>query len=117
MRSIQPLDADNPSLSRIHARSIVPPHTIASLKSLLSSVENISGDTNLYVTLSSSTAMNDGERILLHTDTGPGLTAQEPMAFVVRCSDAERTALADSPAALPETRYGTHLSCPYLLWL
>jgi hypothetical protein len=64
--------------------------------------------------------MNDGERILFHTDIRPGLTAQEPMAFVVQCSDLERTALADSLAVdtqLPETRYGTHLSCPCFLWL
>jgi hypothetical protein len=68
--------------------------------------------------------MDDTESISLHTDTSPGLTAQEPMAFVVQCSDPDRIALQTADTAdssvdiqVPETRYGTRLSGPCLLWL
>jgi hypothetical protein len=123
--SIQPLNTDDLSLSRIHATSVAPPRTVASLKRRLCKLENISGDTTLYVTLSSPTAMNDGDRILFHTDTRHGPTTQEPMAFVVQCSDPERTTLPTANTAdslmvdtqFPETRYGTHLFCPCLLWM
>jgi hypothetical protein len=78
-----PVYTDDPSLGRILAKLVTPPHTAISVKRCLSHVENIDDkiSTKLFVATSSQTPMDDTGRISL-TYPGPGCTLNEPMALV-----------------------------------
>jgi len=91
-----PLDAGDPYLARILAKSVAPPHTVSSLKRCLSKVESIVNHrkTSLFLSTSSQTPMDDGHRLSLLNGSGPGSTPQEPMALVVKSSESERNTLA-----------------------
>lgn len=70
-------------------KAVAPPYTVASLKRCLCNIEGISDSmtARLFIASSSQAPMNDTERISLMSNIGPGLTAQEPMAFVVKISE------------------------------
>ena len=91
-----PLNAGDPYLARILAKSVAPPHTVSSLKRCLSKVESIVNhrQTSLYLSTSSQTPMDDGHRLSLLNGSGPGSIPQEPMALVVKSSESERNTLA-----------------------
>jgi len=90
--SVNPVYTDDPSLGRIMAKIVAPPHTAISLKLCFSSVENIDEKiyTKLFVAASSQTPMDDdgSVSILGHPGPGPGCTPNEPMAFVAMSSGA-----------------------------
>ena len=96
IRSLHPLNPNDPSLSRIYARSVAPPHAAASLKRRLCRVEGVTGPTTLFATAASLSPMDDGDRISFLTEASPGLTTQNPMAFVVQTPNTERNILETS---------------------
>jgi hypothetical protein len=79
-----PVYTDDPSLGRILAKLVTPPHTAISVKRCLSHVENIDDkiSTKLFVATSSQTPMDDTGRISILAYPGPGCTPNEPMALV-----------------------------------
>lgn len=124
--SKRPLNPNDACLGRITARSVAPPHTTASLKRRLCSIENIGDDTytNLFASTSSKSPMDDKGRVTLLSKTGPGLTQQEPMALVTKLSLSGRDLLDSVHDMLfcrpspPESRYrkpvpSSRISCPW----
>jgi hypothetical protein len=109
IRSLHPLNPNDPSLSRIYATSVAPPHTVASLKHCLCRVEAVTGSTALFTATPSSSMMDDRDRISFLTEASPGSTIQNPIAFVVQTPYTERrileTTTIDSPSVSSETRY------------
>ena len=77
------IDTDEPSLGRIRADSVAPPHTPASIKRCISRVEKnpALAHANLYADTSCDTPLEEGHISILRTD-GPGLSPNEPMAIV-----------------------------------
>jgi hypothetical protein len=77
------IDPEEPSLGRIRADFIAPPHTLASVKRGISRVERnpalISAD--LFADISSYSPMREGDISVL-AGYGPGLTQNKPMALV-----------------------------------
>jgi hypothetical protein len=123
IRSLHPLNPNDPSLSRIHATSVAPPHTAASLKRRLCRVEGVTGTTTLFTTTPDLSPMNDGDRITFLTEASPGVNSQKPMAFVVQTPNTERNIpetsnTADSPTEgtrPSNTRYRASVFFPYSL--
>ena len=76
-------DPEEPSLGRIRADSIAPPHSPTSIKLCISRVERNYGIANsdLFADASCDTPLNEGHIPILRTD-GPGLSPNEPMAIV-----------------------------------
>ena len=76
-------DPEEPSLGRIRADSIAPPHSPTSIKLCISRVERNYGIANsdLFAEASCDTPLNEGRIPILRTD-GPGLSPNEPMAIV-----------------------------------
>ena len=77
------IDPEKPSLGRIQADSVTPPHSPASIKRCISRVEKISAlaSADLFVDTSCDTPLKDGHISILRTD-GPGLSPNDPMAIV-----------------------------------
>ena len=77
-------DPDEPSLGRIRADSVAPPHSPVTIKRCISRVERtlelIHAD--LFANLSSNTPLKYGHISFLRTDC-PGLSPKEPMAIVL----------------------------------
>lgn len=86
--SANPVYTDDLYLGRISADLVAPPLTAVNLKCCLSAVENIdeNATTNLFVSASSQTPMNDGCRVSIFRYPGPGCRPNEPMALVVKGS-------------------------------
>ena len=77
---------EEPSLGRIRADSIAPPHTPASIKRCISRVEGNPAflwKADLFADTSCDTPLKGGHVSILPTD-GRGLTPDEPMAIVQR---------------------------------
>jgi hypothetical protein len=72
-----------PSLGRIPADSIAPPHSPTSIKRCISRVERTPAiaHADLFMDISSDTPLKNGHISILPTD-GPGLSPNEPMAIV-----------------------------------
>ena len=86
MASKVAFDPEEPSLGRIPAESIAPPHTPTSIKRCISRVERnpaLAWHTDLFTDLSCNTPLKEGHITILRTD-GPGLSPNEPMAIVHR---------------------------------
>lgn len=93
---------------------------VISLKHCILSVENIDNKTtaDLFIAASSQTPMDDRGRVSILACPGPGCSPNEPMALVVKLSDAVRSLVERKPEAvlLPspegptplETRYSAH---------
>jgi hypothetical protein len=77
-------DPEEPSLGRIQANSVAPPHSPASIKRCISRVEKTPAlaDADLFADISSDTPLKEGHISILRTD-GPGLSPNEPMAIVL----------------------------------
>ena len=102
-----PATPDDPFLGCIKAKSVPPPYrdTAQAVKRTIAKVEKIENRTNssLFLTPYSQSPMGNTDKV------GWRSTSQEPLAFVARISDSERSALEsggrDRVAAEPEIRY------------
>ena len=76
------IDPKEPSLGRIRADSVAPPHSPATIKRCISRVERtpelVHG--NVFANISCHTPLKEGHISSLHTD-GPGMSRNEPMAI------------------------------------
>jgi hypothetical protein len=90
--TVNPVYSDDPYLGRILARRVAPPHTASSLRRCLSNVENIGTDiqTSLFVATSSESPMDDSDQMSILGHTGPGYTANEPVALVISSLPARK---------------------------
>lgn len=78
-----PLNSDDPSLTRIKALSVAPPHTVASIKRCLCAAERI-GDfkgSKIFYDLTSESPMEAGAVPIMTID-GPGSSPETPMVLV-----------------------------------
>ena len=77
------IDPEEPSLGRIRADFVPPPHSPASIKRCISRVERTPelAHADLFADISCDTPLKDGHISTLHTD-GPGLSPDEPMVIV-----------------------------------
>ena len=77
-------DPDQPSLGRIRANSVAPPHSLASIKRHISRVEEnpALASADLLADLSSDAPMEEARIPILGAD-GPGLDPNNPMAIVL----------------------------------
>ena len=79
-------DPEEPSLGRIQAVSIAPPHCPTSIKLCISRVEGnpaLAWRSDLFADTSSDSPLQEGHISILCTD-GPGLSPDKPMAIVQR---------------------------------
>ena len=78
------IDPEEPSLGRIRADSVAPPHSPASIKRCISRVERTPelAHADLFAGISCKTPLKEGHISILHTDC-PGLSPNEPMAIVL----------------------------------
>ena len=76
---------NNANESRILTKSVVPPHTVASLKNHLCSIEGVPENAHscLFASLSDKKAIEEAAQISLLGPSGPGLSALDPVALVV----------------------------------
>ncbi|KAI6107724.1 hypothetical protein EDD16DRAFT_1831494 [Pisolithus croceorrhizus] len=73
---------DDPYLGRIRSKWVAPPYTAGSLRLCLSSMENIDpSKTKLFATLSSSSALADGEPISFKIGEALGISPEEPLVL------------------------------------
>ena len=78
------IDPEEPSLGRIRADSVAPPHSPTSIKRHISRVEGnpvLAWNADLFSDTSCDTPLKEGHISILRTD-GPGLSPNEPMAIV-----------------------------------
>ena len=78
------IDPEKPSLGRIRADSVAPPHTPVSIKRCIARVEKnplLACHADLFADTSSDIPLEDVHISILRTD-GPGLSPNEPMAVV-----------------------------------
>ena len=77
------VDPEEPSLGRIRADSVAPPHSPASIKRCISRVEGTQAlsRAELFADISCDTPLKEGHISILRTDA-PGLSPNEPMAIV-----------------------------------
>ena len=84
MASKVAFDPEEPSLGRIHADSVAPPHSPTTIKRCISRVESnpaLFWYADLFADTSSDTPLEEGHISVLRTD-GPGLSPDDPMAIV-----------------------------------
>lgn len=89
------------SLGRIDAKDVAPPYTVIFLKNVLCRKEGFktSDRSNLYLSVPSYMPMEDGTRLSLTAQSGPGLYEHEPVVLVVDSID-EREAVKPSRGKL-----------------
>ena len=77
------INPEEPSLGRIRADSIAPPHSPISIKLCISRVEGNPGlvNTDLFENTTCDTPLKEGQISIFRTD-GPGWSPNEPMALV-----------------------------------
>ena len=87
-------DHEEPSIGRICADSIAPPHSPTSIKRCISRVEGRPTllHADLFADTSCDTPLTEGHISILRTD-GPGLSPEEPMAIVQAEVQAEVTSI------------------------
>ena len=105
------IDPKRPSIGRIAADSIAPPHSPTSIKRCISRVEGRSAllHADLFVDTSCDTPLTEGHISILHTD-GPGQSPDEPMAIVQVDFQVESPLPAESSlpvevTSIPDGRY------------
>ena len=98
-------DPMEPSVGRIRADSIPPPHTPTSIKLCISRVEGKPEFVNsdLFVDTTSDSPLQDGHISILHSD-GPGLSPDEPMSIVQADVQGE-SPLPVEVTSIPEGNY------------
>jgi hypothetical protein len=77
------IDPEEPSLGRIRADSVAPPHSPLTIKRCISRVEKSPelADATLFADITCNTPLKDGHFSILRTDC-PGLSPKNPMAIV-----------------------------------
>jgi hypothetical protein len=77
------IDPEEPSLGRIRADSIPPPHSVASIKRCISRVERTPelAHAELFADISCETPLKEGHIPILRIEC-PGLSPNKPMAIV-----------------------------------
>ena len=83
MTSKVAIDPEEPSLGRIRADSVPPPHSSASIKRCISRVERNPelANAEIFADISCETPLKEGHIPILCTDC-PGLSPDKPMAIV-----------------------------------
>ena len=127
MASKVAIDPERPSLGRIRADSVPPPHSLASIKRCISRVERIPelAHANLFADISCDTPLKEGHISIFGTD-GPGVSPNEPMA-IVQIPIVERPVIempfietpivgAQAPAIIPDGKYSIKNSEGDIFW-
>ena len=98
-------DPEEPSLGRIRADYITPPHSPVSIKLCISRVERNPGIVNsdLFADRSCDTPLTEGHIAILRTD-GPGQSPNKPMAIVQADVQVE-SPLPVKVTSIPDGRY------------
>ena len=117
-----PFSPGDPFLGRIKFGSVPPPRTAKTVKRSIAKIENLKDreSTSLFLSPYSQAPMDDAKKITIVNGTGPGSTAQEPLALVTTMSDAERSELesgrrgglanvAEPDTTPPGIRFGTSI--------
>jgi hypothetical protein len=111
MPSKAAFDPGEPSLGRIRADSVAPPHTPASIKRCISRVERTPAlaHANIFADISCDTPLREGHMSILRTD-GPGLSPNEPMAIVqtpaiVQPPIIQMSIVQEERPSIPDGRY------------
>ena len=99
------IDAEEPSLGRIRADCVAPPHSPTSIKRCISRVERNPALVNfdLFADTSCDSPLTEGHISILRTD-GPGLSPNEPMA-IVQTDIQEESPLPVEVTIIPDGRY------------
>ena len=98
-------DHDEPSIGRIRADSIAPPHSPTSIKRCISRIEGRPAllHADLFADTSCDTPLTEGHISILRTD-GPGQSRDEPMA-IVQVDVQVESPLPVEVTSIPEGRY------------
>jgi hypothetical protein len=93
------IDPEEPSLGRIRADSVPPPHSVASIKRCISRVERNPelADAQLFADILCETPLQEGHFPILRTDC-PGLSPNKPMAVV-------HLQIVQMPIEIPNGKY------------
>ena len=104
-------DPDQPSLGRIRADSVAPPHSLVSIKRHISRVEETPAlaSADLFADLSSDAPMEEGRIPILGTD-GPGLSPDNPMCIV------QKPIVQVENAFIPDGRYFIKSRAAEVFW-
>ena len=94
------IDPEDPSLGRLRADFITPPHNPATIKRFISTVEGNSSllYAKLFADISCNTPLKENHISIFHTDC-PGLSPKNPMAIVQYPVDVVQ------PPLIPDGRY------------
>ena len=100
-----PFNPEEPSLGRISADSIPPPHSPTSIKRCISRVEGNPAlvNSDLFADTTCNTPLKEGQILIFRTD-GPGLSLNEPMAIVQARVQVESPLPVEAPS-IPNGRY------------
>jgi len=109
--SKQPADPNDPSVGRIRADSVPPPHTAASIMRCISKTEELdnSEHSRLFLSVSSESPIGEGHISILASNR-LGSTPDDPMAFVdsptpiAACNPAPVAAPAQYPTFTKQIR-------------
>jgi hypothetical protein len=121
IRSINPIYANDEFIGRTLSRLITPPHTALSIKNHLCNIEafHAGNSSTLIESFLSTVAMEASARVRFKGDSGPGLSQDDPLIFVVEPRGDEKRSLPLGQSALPdsvrhEPRYRVcqHSVCP-----
>ena len=98
-------DPEEPSIGRIRADYITPPHSPTSIKLCISRIERNPGlvNSDIFADTSCDSPLTDGHISILRTD-GPGLSPNEPMAIVQADVQVE-SPLPVKVTSIPNGRY------------
>ena len=104
-------DTEEPSLGRIRADSVAPPHSPASIKRCISRVERnpALAHANLFADISCVAPLKEGHISILGTD-GPGLSPDEPMAIV------QTSTVQMESSSIPDGRYAIKNRSADFIW-
>ena len=93
--SKKPVNPDNPFLGRMKAKSVPPPHNVASVKCCIANFEGIKEDTptSLFVTLYSKSPMGKADKVSILNRKGLGSMPKEYLVLVARLSPQQRKVL------------------------
>jgi hypothetical protein len=78
------IDPEEPALGRVRVDSIPPPHTLDSIKQLISRVEGTSAlaFADIFMDISCESPLTEGH-ISMHRGGGPGRSVNKPIAVVL----------------------------------
>ena len=101
MPSKAAFDPEEPSLGRIRADYIAPPHSLASIKRLISRVERTPAlaHANLFADISCDAPLKEGYVSILRANNSPGLSPNIPMAIV------QKPIVQAKNPSIPDGRY------------